>query len=198
LQAKRGFTLVELLVVIAVIGVIAAMLLPNAFKSVEKAKVAKLESDMATLKTAALIYYSDTGRFPPDKAFSNGVGEDPGFMTNVAHDPNWDGPYLEQWQENTPFGGKYTWAYACSPQFAAKYPGAYAGYSWVDDDGRLEVWCGSALWDSPTGSLKLPQSAIEKIDRDVDGEVNGNKGYFQYVKYSTKQCWTMMLYKKYY
>ncbi len=102
---NRGFTLVELLVVIAIIGILAAIIAPNAFKSVEKAKVAKAEADLKAFKAAALNYYTDTGKWPEDKM----PGEDPGFVTNVGNVDGWNGPYLERFPADTPFGGKYDW-----------------------------------------------------------------------------------------
>jgi len=104
---SRGFTLVELLVVIAIIGILAAVIAPNAFKAVEKAKVAKVEADLKAFKAASLNYYTDTGKWPTDQ----GPGVDPGFVTNVDNVDGWNGPYLERWPADTPFGGKYDWDY---------------------------------------------------------------------------------------
>lgn len=198
MNISKGFTLIELLVVIAIIGILAAIITPNAFNAILKAKVAKLEADMNTLRKAALLFYADTGRIPADKAFSGGAGEDPGFFENVDSIDGWDGPYIEHWLERTPFGGKYAWVYACSTQFASEYPGAYSSLSWADDDGNLRVWYGSALWDEPTGSLRLPQRAIDKIDENVDGGDGGNAGFWQYIHYGGPEQWTYMLHKEYY
>ncbi len=197
MNRERGFTLIELLVVIAIIGILAAIIAPNAYNAILKAKVAKLESDMDTLRKAALLHYADTGRIPPDMAFTGGAGEDPGFMENIHNIEGWDGPYLEQWKEHTPFGGKYAWVYACSPLYASQFEGAYNQKNWQDDDGRLKVWYGSALWDEPEGTLKLPQRAIDKIDNDVDGGDGGNKGYWQYIHYDGPEQWTYILHKEY-
>lgn len=73
---EKGFTLVELLVDIAIIGVLAAVVSPSAFKAVEKAKVARAKADARALRAAALAYYADMGFFPQDV----NRGFDPGFM----------------------------------------------------------------------------------------------------------------------
>ena len=64
---NKGFTLVELLVVIAIIGILAVVAVPALFKNIEKAKIAELEADISTLRSAALSYYADTsGNLPND------------------------------------------------------------------------------------------------------------------------------------
>ncbi len=61
---KKGFTLVELLVVIAIIGILAVVAVPALFSNINKAKVASVESDYSSVKSAALSYYSDTNKIP--------------------------------------------------------------------------------------------------------------------------------------
>ena len=63
---NEGFTLVELLVVIAIIGILAVVAVPALFKNIEKAKIADLEADISTLRSAALSYYADTSGNLPD------------------------------------------------------------------------------------------------------------------------------------
>ena len=60
-KGKEGFTLVELMIVIVIIGVLVAMAMANFGKSGEDAKVARAKSDARTLAGAVQIYYSDTG-----------------------------------------------------------------------------------------------------------------------------------------
>ncbi|EQF22749.1 prepilin-type N-terminal cleavage/methylation domain protein [Clostridioides difficile CD160] len=62
---KKGFTLVELLVVIAIIGILAVVAVPALFSNINKAKVASVESDYSSVKSAALSYYSDKNTMPP-------------------------------------------------------------------------------------------------------------------------------------
>lgn len=61
---KKGFTLVELLVVIAIIGILAVVAVPALFSNINKAKVASVESDYSSVKSAALSYYSDKNKMP--------------------------------------------------------------------------------------------------------------------------------------
>lgn len=61
---NKVFTLVELIVVIAIIAILAAIIAPNAFKAIEKSRIAKTQQDLKSLKTAITALYGDTGRFP--------------------------------------------------------------------------------------------------------------------------------------
>ena len=62
---KKGFTLVELLVVISIISILTILSLAS-FKSVQiKARDAQIKSDLDNLKKALMLYFSDRGSFPP-------------------------------------------------------------------------------------------------------------------------------------
>ncbi|KPI53616.1 pilin [Clostridioides difficile] len=69
-KSKIGFTLVELLVVVAIIGILAVIALPALFKNIEKAKIAKLESDVTAIKSASLSYYADKSKFTDGNTIS--------------------------------------------------------------------------------------------------------------------------------
>ncbi|MBQ9419346.1 MAG: prepilin-type N-terminal cleavage/methylation domain-containing protein [Synergistaceae bacterium] len=59
-NAKRqGFTLVELLIVIVVIGVLSAMMMLSSTEAVSSARASDIVSDLRNLKTAALAWYAD-------------------------------------------------------------------------------------------------------------------------------------------
>ncbi|WP_084284835.1 prepilin-type N-terminal cleavage/methylation domain-containing protein [Clostridium lundense] len=155
---KKGFTLVELLVVIAIIAILAAIIAPNAFKAIEKSKVATAESDYKAIKTAALSYYSDMGTWPNDK----NKGGDPGFMENNSDKDNkinWNGPYLEKWPTKNPWGGEY--------------------YFIVTKDLNTT----NLKLENGTKVLKLNNvnsNAINRLEADLDGDKNGKEGIVRY------------------
>jgi len=60
----RGFTLIELMVVLAIIATLLTLALPRYFHSVERSKETVLRQDLATLRDALDKYYGDTGRYP--------------------------------------------------------------------------------------------------------------------------------------
>lgn len=61
---RKGFTLIELMVVIAIIIILAAIAIPNYLNMTKRAKNSRLASDMATLATALETYKTDWGRYP--------------------------------------------------------------------------------------------------------------------------------------
>ena len=106
LSNQKGFSLIELLVVVAIIGILVAIIAPNAFRAIENSRVAAAIGDYEVIKSAVLQHYADTGRWPRDEKH----GEDPNLMTNEDGAPNWNGPYLVAWKAEHPWGNKYEYA----------------------------------------------------------------------------------------
>ncbi|MBU1112520.1 MAG: prepilin-type N-terminal cleavage/methylation domain-containing protein [Candidatus Omnitrophica bacterium] len=113
---KKSFTLIELIVVIAIIAILAAIIAPNAFKAIEKAKIAEGVSDFKAYKTAILALYADTGHWVSEVATF--IPESNSYHLYVESDNNdlaidysdwsgWDGPYLEKIKSKHPWGGTY-------------------------------------------------------------------------------------------
>ncbi|MEI7792066.1 MAG: prepilin-type N-terminal cleavage/methylation domain-containing protein [Candidatus Berkelbacteria bacterium] len=67
MKLKKGFTLVELLVVIAVIGILSAVVVLNTNSAKSKARDAIRLSDMATLKTSLGLYLEANGKYPDQR-----------------------------------------------------------------------------------------------------------------------------------
>ena len=61
---SRGFTLVELLVVMVVIGMLLTIAVPRYFKSLERSREAVLRQDITTLRESIDRFYGDTGKYP--------------------------------------------------------------------------------------------------------------------------------------
>jgi general secretion pathway protein G len=63
---ERGFTLLELLVVMTIIGILAAIAVPALRDSPQRAREATLREDLFTLRSVIDQYHGDKGNFPPD------------------------------------------------------------------------------------------------------------------------------------
>lgn len=61
----RAFTLIELLIVVAIIGILAAIAVPNFLNAQLRAKIARVEGDLRAMKTAIEMYRLDSNGYPP-------------------------------------------------------------------------------------------------------------------------------------
>jgi general secretion pathway protein G len=103
-QVQEGFTLIELMVVILIIGLLATIVVQNLRSATDKAKRVKAQADIAQLKSALDRYYLDTGSYPTSDQGLQALIEAP----NTSGDPpkDWGGPYIEKIPPD-PWGNSY-------------------------------------------------------------------------------------------
>lgn len=75
MSQKRGFTLIELLVVIAIIGILASVVLASLNSARNKGSDAKVESQMAQIRSAAEIYYTSNGSYGTANVVADGCND---------------------------------------------------------------------------------------------------------------------------
>jgi general secretion pathway protein G len=104
-RARRGFTLIEILVVIVVIAILATLVAPNVFQHVGAAKNATAKSQIEMLSAALDAYRLDNGRYPTTEQGLNALWERP----TLDPPPNWRSPYTRKPIPPDPWGHPYAY-----------------------------------------------------------------------------------------
>jgi len=102
-RCEDGFTLIELMVVILIIGLLATIVVQNLRSATDRAKRVKAEADLAQIKSALDRYYLDNGSYPTTDQGLTGLISMPSGG-DVPKD--WGGPYIEKLPAD-PWGNTY-------------------------------------------------------------------------------------------
>jgi general secretion pathway protein G len=102
-RAAVGFTLLELLVVIVIIGLLSGYVAPRYFAQVGKSEVQVAKAQIDAIEKALDQYRLDTRRLP---AGDQGLEV---LVTKPANEPNWNGPYLKKTVPSDPWGRPYVY-----------------------------------------------------------------------------------------
>jgi len=96
LHKQIAFTLIELLIVVAIIGILAAIAVPNFLNAQLRANIAKVDSDMRTISQAMEMYILDNGSYPGDHDLDNFFNQENGqfrltspiaYISSLPQDP---------------------------------------------------------------------------------------------------------------
>jgi len=101
-QNQRGFTLIELMVVLAIIGVLAALVVPNVLNRADDARVTAAKTDVGNLMQALKLYRLDNQRYPAPEQGLQALVVQP---TTGPAPLNWK-PYIDK-LPNDPWGRPY-------------------------------------------------------------------------------------------
>jgi general secretion pathway protein G len=99
----QGFTLLELLVVVVIIGLLAGFVAPRYFGQVGKSEMAVAKAQIDALEKALDQYRLDTGHYPPVELGLKALVERP------SSEPKWAGPYLRKAVPLDPWGKPYVY-----------------------------------------------------------------------------------------
>lgn len=117
-----GFTLMELLIVLVIIGLLAALVGPTLYQRIKPAKQAAARAQIENFTVALDSYYIDVGRYPSTEEGLKALREAP------ANQPKWNGPYLKKELPADPWGHPFVY----------RAPGRSGGYEILSPgaDGR--------------------------------------------------------------
>ncbi len=152
-QQVKGFTLVELMVVIAIVGILSAVAIPQFSAYRDKAKVAEAISDLKNLQRTIELLAIETNRWPGPNAVGVSANQEvwdlnagnAGLVATNGAFPNWKGPYTSL-VPTDPWGSNYF--------FDPDYRINGVDYVVVGSFGPNKI--GQNLYDSDDVVLKIP------------------------------------------
>ncbi len=112
MKSRRAFTLIELLIVVAIIGILAAIAVPNFLQAQIRAKVSRVQGDFKALATALEMYHLDNGRYISRQGNISWPYRFYPLTTPVAYVSNgrWPDPFAPDWAV-TPDGDPVNYCY---------------------------------------------------------------------------------------
>jgi general secretion pathway protein G len=102
-RREAGFTLIELMIVLFIIGLLVALVAPRLLSRVGKAKQKTAQAQIHLLSTALDLFNLDVGRYPNTEEGLKALWEKPENL------PSWGGPYLDKSVPNDPWGRPYVY-----------------------------------------------------------------------------------------
>ena len=108
MRDRNGFTLVEIMLVVIIIGVLAAMVVPRFAGRTQQAKIARTKADLAAIGVALDLYELDMGKYPAsNEEFKNLVSREAPAGVDEETKKRWNGPYLKKGLPKDPWGREY-------------------------------------------------------------------------------------------
>ena len=216
LKREQGFTLIEMIGVLAVIAVLAALIIPKVFDIIASSKVDALASAIKTYETAVTKYYTDIGSVLPLNVSGNPQTQnsgnsatarslaarltlsssDPLVLTNNLW-PRFKGPYLEKFDTNAPPGmGTNMYLPArTAVAYGASVTGSNLGWDLKGDDGNSDLpSSANVVYFRLTGINEEDFLELDSIvDRDI-GTTNSEREMRGRAKWVSSTGGTLYLY----
>jgi type IV pilus assembly protein PilA len=126
-RRKKGFTLIELIIVVVIIGILALIAIPKYYASVNKAKRSQIYANLESIKQALLGYYAINGAYPTSGSWPVVVTVDGDTIYNISNPSDSSWGYGYSMSETTCPGdmllhadkltGTYCWIVRCMKGF---------------------------------------------------------------------------------
>ena len=137
-RRESGFTLLEIMVVVVIIGILGALIVPSIFGNIEKARAARADQDIRAIESALEMYKIDNYHYPTTEQGLRALVEKPAD-TGAR---NWkDGGYIRELSKD-PWGNPYRYAYpgAHGRQFDLYTYGADGQEGGQGEDADVNNW----------------------------------------------------------
>lgn len=105
-RTEKGFTLIEIMAVLILLGLAATAVIPYYLKTVEKGKAKLARTQIATLRTVLSEYRLENGAYPSTEQGLAALYEKP---TVPPVPESWDGPYIEEPVQSDPWNHPYVY-----------------------------------------------------------------------------------------
>ena len=172
--AQRGFTFIELVVVIAVIALLAGVLIPNVTSVTKDAKASKILQLYDSMRTACERYYIDMGSLPIEYSGSSYNSASYHLLSLTQSSSNWKGPYIDHPLStgDNPFD---------STVYLYNSIGSHAsnGFDLNGDGTDDATGTGNylVLWGIPSDTAQFVDSALDKGNLGSDWKSSGRVEY---------------------
>jgi general secretion pathway protein G len=132
---QKGFTLIELMIVVVILGLLATIIMPKILGRPEQARRVKAKADIRSIQSALALFKTDTGRFPTTSEGLEALVTNPGVKGYSS-----DG-YLDSLQSD-PWGNRYIYISPGlhSKDYDLESYGKDGEDGGVDDDADVESW----------------------------------------------------------
>lgn len=172
-RKNQGFTLVELVVTIAILAVLAGVLVPGVSNYIDKSRVASSESEMTNIAAVFNQYRADTGYWPHPKNSKTVKTENYSlvgmqcFFKNLINEKRWDGPYFND--------GVMT---SKGMELATYSKGVGEGVLDAEDK-PFKIYTFAKGWSGTSGGIVIvsagPDLKVNTSSKDIyDGKANGD------------------------
>ena len=124
MKKTKAFTLIELLIVVAIIAILAAIAVPNFLEAQIRSKVSRARADMRTMATALESYYVDNNQYPAWAAYGSTIGANLTVSVDYGKIPTTVTEYdMRSWAVNPDPATDYMWTLSTPLGYITSYPG---------------------------------------------------------------------------